>query len=553
MEMNIQWGSLAVACLLVVAAGCSANVSNEESEATAEEIRGRGRCDLEQAAGAWRRLTTDTTGRVLATAYREHAPTRPERRLSAVFWLLLVHAERTGELHPVLLNPALRRGLTELRSTWSLTHARGRCADTRHRGRHDAPVPPSCSDDCRRAVRGILPAIANIEGTLAPTLPSLEGMASHMISTLASLDDAEIGSWTVERISSLLSNGEARRVLETVGAAVAPTAAIRQATVDLRPEGSGRREVAVLAGTLGVLVTGSALESTLEHLGRAVGECRQWQIDHCTTDSGVDVPCDDAGDGGTADLGDVEDATDATDGGEVTPSGAVVRVVYIVPTDKAPNPLYVERLTRSIEHVQRFYHSELATGQTFSLSDPIVELRQSSHPSSYYATSPAGGEPAFSFWYNVVGDGFALTGGAFDDPNSVWLFYVDADNMCGQLGGAGTSGVAAFPANDLRGFAGEALVPACEGDLPDGYAPPLCRWVGGMAHELGHAFGLPHPPGCDEGAAACGSLQYSSLMWIGYSTYPATYLLPDDTATLRMSRFLVPAEPRAAPFDCNEL
>ena len=31
----------------------------------------------------------------------------------------------------------------------------------------------------------------------------------------------------------------------------------------------------------------------------------------------------------------------------------------------------------------------------------------------------------------------------------------------------------------------------------------LGRWIGGLAHELGHALGLLHPPGCEEGLASC--------------------------------------------------
>ena len=548
--MNNHWVRATAAWLLVAAAGCSAEVGGGETEETVEESRCAGAgCYAAPVSGAWRQLTSDTTGRVLATAYRDHAPTAQERRLSAVFWLLLVHAERTGELHPLLLNPAFRRRLMELSATYSLMHARGNHADAVRRERHADRAPSSCSEDCRPTVRDVLPAVADIARTLAPTLASVEDRAARLVDDLARWSGNECRAWRVERISSLISNRDARSVLETVGAAVAPARAIRRAAVELGSEVAAPREIAALAGTLGILVTGSALRSELDHLADAAQECHGWQHAHCPTDSGVDVP-DDTSDGGTADAGDVPDGD-----GAVTPPHPVVRVVYIVPSDKTPNLVYAERLTRSIEHVQRFYHSELGLGQTFSLSDPIVEVRESSHSSSYYATSSAGGDPVTSFWYNVVNDGFGLTGGGFNDPNAVWLYYIDADNQCGQMGGGGTSGVAAFPANDLRGLAGESLVSACVGDLPDGYAPPLCRWVGGMAHELGHAFGLPHPPGCDEGTAACdyGSVLYNSLMWMGYSTYPATYLLADDTATLGMSRFFGPADPLAAPFDCNSL
>ena len=67
------------------------------------------------------------------------------------------------------------------------------------------------------------------------------------------------------------------------------------------------------------------------------------------------------------------------------------------------------------------------------------------------------------------------------------------------------------------------------------YDGPLGRWFGGLAHELGHTFGLPHPPGCDEGQAAC---DRSALMGDGYSSYPNTYLRDDEKSVLRRSAVL---------------
>jgi hypothetical protein len=66
------------------------------------------------------------------------------------------------------------------------------------------------------------------------------------------------------------------------------------------------------------------------------------------------------------------------------------------------------------------------------------------------------------------------------------------------------------------------------------YVFPPNRYVGGLGHELGHAFGLSHPPGCDQGLPTC---DYNALMWAGYAAYPNTYLRPDEKSILLASEF----------------
>jgi hypothetical protein len=67
-----------------------------------------------------------------------------------------------------------------------------------------------------------------------------------------------------------------------------------------------------------------------------------------------------------------------------------------------------------------------------------------------------------------------------------------------------------------------------------------CRWVGGLGHELGHAFGLPHPPECESNSASCPS---TALMWLGYISYPNAQLTDGDRTKLNQSRFFAPGNP----------
>jgi hypothetical protein len=131
-----------------------------------------------------------------------------------------------------------------------------------------------------------------------------------------------------------------------------------------------------------------------------------------------------------------------------------------------------------------------------------------------------------------------LTGGRFNDPANIWAYYIDADPICNECGGCGTSGVLVVSANDLRGLAGDksGFTDPCN-PTPPGPQPPPPRWIGGLGHELGHAFGLAHPPGCDDGAPV--TCDANALMWQGLYAYPNTYLRDDERAILLNSPFFI--------------
>ena len=221
-----------------------------------------------------------------------------------------------------------------------------------------------------------------------------------------------------------------------------------------------------------------------------------------------------------------------------------VRMIYLVPSDRVPDEGYRKGMERAIRELQGFYQRELG-GKTFALHSPVVEVVRTQHPVAWYTTNAPASSSAGRFWESVVAEGFAVDQGRFDDPSNRWIFYIDADPLCGQYVG-GTSGVALLPPNDLRGLTCQQNIPVCGGS-PDNAG--LCRWVGGLGHELGHSFNLPHPtvgtcPGSDPGC------DYA-LMWLGYITFPNAYLLPADKKSLLKSpstkkffkaRPLVPAE-----------
>jgi FG-GAP-like repeat len=228
-----------------------------------------------------------------------------------------------------------------------------------------------------------------------------------------------------------------------------------------------------------------------------------------------------------------------------------VHMIYLVPTNKIYSDSYKTGITYAILHLRDFYREQLGSNYEFTLNDPIVEVYFTSHDTAWYQNNP-NTSVSSRFWNNVVNDGKALTG-ATDNSTDKWLFYIDADPLCGQLGGAaqvnGPFGV--LPANDLRGLTGQQNIPTCSNEPADNGG--RFRWIGGLGHELGHTFGLPHPPGCGGSGPnyGCtgGQTAATSLMWVGYALYPNTHLLPSDKITCINSGFFTHPGIASKPFD----
>jgi hypothetical protein len=225
-----------------------------------------------------------------------------------------------------------------------------------------------------------------------------------------------------------------------------------------------------------------------------------------------------------------------------------VRLVYLVPSDKSIQPTYIQGLERGAQNLQVWWKNALPSGKTFTLSSPLVEVYQTAHDTAWYS-HVRGSEPStLDFWFNLMDDAWEYAGAYSGDPNNIWLVYLDADTPCGGITGA-VSTFAGFPANDLRGLAGQQTLPTCPGD-PIGQ-PQTCRWVGGMGHELGHALGLPHPSGCEPYTSSCAD---QALMWMGYTTYPNAYFTSADLTTLDASPFLATESTiPSASCDCADL
>lgn len=209
-----------------------------------------------------------------------------------------------------------------------------------------------------------------------------------------------------------------------------------------------------------------------------------------------------------------------------------VRMIYLVSSDRQPRAEYTRAIQRAITHLQRWYAAQLG-GPTFRLHSPVVEVLKSDKPARWFTTHPNGQRRDDWGHNNALAEARRLVGARHMHPNHVWIIYSDGPGSSGR----GGSGVAYLPEDDLLGLVGRHPT-----------QKDRWRWVAGLGHELGHAFGLGHPttaPDRDEAIMGAG---------IYGGRYPSkTYLTTADKAILRASPFFYhpdgrpvrPTSPRA--------
>ncbi|MEO1651922.1 MAG: hypothetical protein AAFU64_00100 [Bacteroidota bacterium] len=198
-----------------------------------------------------------------------------------------------------------------------------------------------------------------------------------------------------------------------------------------------------------------------------------------------------------------------------------VRMIYLVSADREMNPRYKTAIALAARDIQGWYKKQLG-GVTFRLNEPVVEVAYSDKNADYFYGHPNGENKKNWGYNNTFAEVQRLLGVRYNDPNYIWVIYSDGPGNNGM----GGSGVCIMPEDDLLGLIGEH---PSQKDVN--------RWIAGLGHEAGHAFGLPHPADTDKDADA--------IMWTGIygGKYPdICYLTAQDKEILRKSPFFFDAE-----------
>ncbi len=192
-----------------------------------------------------------------------------------------------------------------------------------------------------------------------------------------------------------------------------------------------------------------------------------------------------------------------------------VRIVYLVSADRTVREDFKKGIETAAKDLQGWYGKQL-NGPTFRLNDPVVEVVKSDKDAKWFYSHPNGDNQDDWGFNNGLAEAQRLVGARYEDPEYVWVIYSDGPGNKGR----GGSGVTVLPEDDLLGLVGQH---------PE--QKDVKRWIAGLGHELGHAFGLDHPRDTEKYADA--------IMWMGiYGKYPdKTYLTAEDKGILMKSPF----------------
>ncbi len=190
-----------------------------------------------------------------------------------------------------------------------------------------------------------------------------------------------------------------------------------------------------------------------------------------------------------------------------------VRVVYMIASDSSESAEYTDAIGNAVNDVRWWYKQQLDA--TFTWGDP-VRVVQSEQTGAWFSQNRAKQLKDNAYYRNTLDQAKLLLDVAQNNGDWVWVIYCDAPGDKGR----GGAEVCIMPGDDLLGLVGRHPT-----------QKRISRWRGGLAHEIGHAFGLP------EGPATQGVDGYDGVMSHGFPKYPKTFLTEAEKTILRKSPY----------------
>ena len=223
-----------------------------------------------------------------------------------------------------------------------------------------------------------------------------------------------------------------------------------------------------------------------------------------------------------------------------TTHGPRVIPVYMVPRGM---PLSMDRLqltVKALESAAQWYGRVLG-GRTFSYDPLIVQV--SRHSFAEFAAD------SFQAWWPLLQEEFQAYGQDWKDDNTkvVWIAHgagawagadsenggIDSIAEAGQVDDGDRGGLAVIGDSTLGGY----LAGVCPDSGRTGTAW-WCSWntfVGTLAHELGHTWGLPHPDAFLPGFRCADSTAWTNMQC--HWGFPFDSLLPYEQTHLTSLRY----------------
>ena len=195
-----------------------------------------------------------------------------------------------------------------------------------------------------------------------------------------------------------------------------------------------------------------------------------------------------------------------------------VQVIYAVPSDRTENAAYREAIGLAVTELLDWYVEQLDI-TSIAVIGELPQVCRLQQPTSYFATT----NWPTKTWQSVRDDCTPIN----KYHRSIYVIYVDVPPVCERHNGGAVGHRGGLALLNEEHLSGLLKPPPHTAEYCPGSRGIRVSWSGILGHEIGHAFGLRHPP-C-EGEPDCG---HHTIMGRGSLTYPDAYIEETDFARL---------------------